>query len=94
MTYIILDYENGGNLLKIMKNKPDLSQKKKVKIITDMLNGLEYLRIKGIVHRDIKLENILYSQTDGNFKIADFGLAIKVDQLETKIVGTPGYMAP
>lgn len=59
-----------------------------------MLNGLEYLRIKGIVHRDLKLENILFSSTDGNFKIADFGLAIKVNQPETKIVGTPGYMAP
>ena len=40
MTYIILDYENGGNLLQIMKNKTIMSQKKKVKIITDMLNGL------------------------------------------------------
>ena len=52
------------------------------------------MRIKGIVHRDLKLENILYSNADGNFKIADFGLAMKTNSKYTKIVGTPGYMAP
>ena len=59
-----------------------------------MLNALEFLRIKGIVHRDLKLENILYSTTDGNYKICDFGLAIKTNAKYTKIVGTSGYLAP
>lgn len=65
-----------------------------MKIVSDLLNGLEYLRIKGIVHRDLKPENILYSRTDGNFKIGDFGLSRKVGTKCNKIVGTPGYMAP
>lgn len=59
-----------------------------------MLNALEFLRIKGIVHRDIKPENILYSKKDGNYKIGDFGLAMKVGEKTTKLSGTPGYIAP
>jgi len=59
-----------------------------------MLNALEFLRIKGIVHRDIKPENILYSKKDGNYKIGDFGLALKVGEKTTKLSGTPGYIAP
>lgn len=59
-----------------------------------MLNALEFLRIKGIVHRDIKPENILYSKKDGNYKIADFGLALKVGEKIPKLSGTPGYIAP
>ena len=46
------------------------------------------------MHRDLKPENILYNQTDGNFKIADFGLARKVGTKIDKIDGTPGYFAP
>ena len=46
------------------------------------------------MHRDLKLENIVYSKKDGNFKIADFGLAMKNNTKYTKIVGTFGYMAP
>ena len=45
-------------------------------LMKDIINGLEFLRIKGAVHRDLKPENIIYSATDKRFKIADFGLAI------------------
>ena len=59
-----------------------------------MLNALEYLRLKNIVHRDLKLENILYSKTEGTFKIGDFGYAKLNESKVEKIVGTPGYIAP
>ena len=59
-----------------------------------MINALQYLRIKGVVHRDIKPENILYSKKQGNYKLADFGLAMKAEDKIKKISGTPGYMAP
>ncbi len=49
-----MEYEDGGSLLGIIKSEQQLSPKEKIKFITDMLNGLEYLRIKGIVHRDLK----------------------------------------
>ena len=89
-----MDYEDGGDLADILAKGELNTERKKIKLVSDMLNALEYLRIKGIVHRDLKLGNILYSQTDGNFKIADFGFAKAVNSKYNKIVGTPGYMAP
>ena len=92
--YLILDYEDGGNLLDKINQKDFLTMKEKINFLVDMLNAFEFLRIKGIVHRDLKPENILYSKKDNCYKIADFSLAITENEPTTKIVGTPGYLAP
>lgn len=89
-----MDYEDGGNLLDRAKSEAFQNYKEKMKFVIDMLNSLQFLRLKGIVHRDIKPENILYSEKDGNYKIGDFGMALKIGEKITKISGTPGYMAP
>jgi serine/threonine protein kinase len=54
-----------------------------------------YLHSKGIVHRDLKLENILVDQ-HGYLKIIDYGLAkmLKDDELAVSFCGTPEYLAP
>jgi len=52
---------------------------------------------KKVVHRDIKLENILLVDENDNIKVkmGDFGLASKVEKIDTKVrCGTPGYVAP
>ena len=77
MTYTLMDYEDGGNLLDFIQNTEGQTTKKKMSIINDLLNAMEFLRIKGIVHRDIKPENILFSKKDGKYKLADFGYARK-----------------
>jgi serine/threonine protein kinase len=92
--YLILDYEDGGNLLEKIKQQDFLTMKDKIKFLVDMLNAFEFLRIKGIIHRDLKPENILYSKKDNCYKIADFSLAIFENETTNKIVGTPGYLAP
>lgn len=91
--YIVMDFEDGGSLLDVIQRQVQLTPKEKIKIITDLLNGLEFLRIKGIVHRDLKPENILYSKKDNNYKIADFGISKFVGQKLDTIAGTPGYIA-
>jgi serine/threonine protein kinase len=62
------------------------------------LEGLQYLLAQGLIHRDLKPANILYSQQQRKFKIADFGMAKYVDNLEEALLqtyaGTPLYMAP
>lgn len=52
--YLILDYEDGGNLLEKIKENEFPSMKEKIKFLIDMLNAFEFLRIKGIIHRDLK----------------------------------------
>jgi serine/threonine protein kinase len=71
---------------------------------SDILDGLKYIHNQGIIHEDIKLENILLQSTDrsdeyNKAKICDFGLSHIIDpsigkaHVEVKC-GTPGYMAP
>lgn len=52
--FIVMDYEDGGNLLDKINGEEFPSMKEKTKFLLDMLNALEFLRIKGIVHRDLK----------------------------------------
>lgn len=60
-----------------------------------MTIAIGYLHMKGIVHRDLKLENILVDE-DGFIKIIDYGLAkmLSDDQETTSFCGTPEYLAP
>lgn len=65
-----------------------------------MLLAIDFMHNVGIVHRDIKLDNILINRIEGgeyNVKIGDFGLAMKLPSDSTpvyEICGTPGYIAP
>ncbi|CAL1533140.1 unnamed protein product [Lymnaea stagnalis] len=72
-------------------------QRDSISVMTNFLlqicNGLAYLHHKAIVHRDLKPENVLLT-SQGEVKIADFGLAKKVRDIVTVCIGTPVYMAP
>lgn len=70
-----------------------LSEHSIKKLMKQLLGGLAYLHQQGILHRDLKLSNILYD--DGEvLKICDFGLAKQKDQVMTKGVVTLWYRAP
>jgi serine/threonine protein kinase len=66
--------------------------KKKLKLLLDISKGMDYLHFKDIIHRDLKLENILITK-DSIAKISDFGISRTVDdRTKTKCIGTPLYM--
>lgn len=69
-------------------------------IMEQVLLAMDFLTIKKIIHRDIKLDNILIrsieDKTEYEIRIADFGLAIFTpkNELQKQKCGTPGYVAP
>ena len=73
-------------------HKKTLTQDKVIDITQQIVQGIKYLQLKGIIHRDIKPANILKGQNC--WKIADFGFAIKsCTEVKSKFnVGTPLYM--
>jgi serine/threonine protein kinase len=72
--YMILEYLPGGSLRDMLNQQGKLSVGQAIKLITGICEGLAKLHAKGIVHRDIKAENILLT-ADGRPKITDFGIA-------------------
>ncbi|XBW37654.1 hypothetical protein QEN19_003235 [Hanseniaspora menglaensis] len=99
--WICLELAEGGDLFD--KIEPDLgiSDNELVRFyFKQLINAIQYLHLEcGVAHRDLKPENILLD-SDGNLKLADFGLAtvFKNNKNEVKrsfdIVGSPPYMAP
>ncbi|CAG8496603.1 11765_t:CDS:2 [Ambispora leptoticha] len=71
----------------------NISQKEVARIARDILNGLKHVHEAGIIHRDIKLENILMA-ANNDVKIADFGVCSLTPTSTTGMVGTIPYMAP
>jgi serine/threonine protein kinase len=78
--WIILELVQGGDLLQYMAVQSSYSESMAARHFKQVLQGIHYLHSLGIVHRDLKLDNILLSTTrpDADIKIADFGLSALV----------------
>ncbi len=94
--YISFEFFESRNLRDVI-NKNVLTLDEKIKLVTQLLQSLNFAHQNKIIHRDIKPENILVN-IDLHLKVADFGLALIINEntltKSTSIVGTPGYMAP
>jgi serine/threonine-protein kinase len=97
--YLVMDYCEGGTLRHLMESEDRLSVETSLQLVSDILMGLEYARSQGIVHCDIKPENILLiPQKQGWIaQISDFGIARLIEETGSSALGytgTPAYMAP
>ena len=95
--YVSMEYFPGMNLKEHLKRSGALSLMSAYQILSQIWDGLEAAHSQGVVHRDLKAQNIMIGST-GQVKIIDFGLARSV-HLEGMtatglIMGTPEYMAP
>ena len=93
---IIMEYINGGNLFSFVKKRRKLSEKISKFLFKQIILGLQHIHSHNIVHRDVKLENILID-LNNTIKICDFGIGRVLsnpDDLLYDQCGTPMYMAP
>lgn len=89
---IIMEYINGCTLDEFVATGPTIGQK--ISVLRDILDGMEYLHRRGIIHNDLKPSNIVVNGK-GAAHIIDFGLSESEDSLYTGIHGgTQGYSAP
>lgn len=92
--YLILEYVNGGTLFDLCEIFGTLDELSSRFLIGQVFDSLAYLNRAGVVHRDLKLENILVDN-DLNLKLADFGFATYKNIRKLKsFKGTKTYMAP
>jgi serine/threonine protein kinase len=95
-----MELVKGGSLKKFLikrrKNKKPLCEDEVRIIMKNILEGLSYIHSKDIIHRDIKLENVLihHFKDLSSIKIADFGLGARFDTSVADNCGTLLYMAP
>lgn len=94
LVYILLEYIPGGLLFDLCQTCGGMGEDAGRYFLSQMLDVLGYMQSKNVVHRDLKLENILVDE-NVNLKVADFGFATykKINKLKS-YRGTMTYMAP
>ncbi len=97
--YIVMEYLEGQTLSELLNNVKPLPEPDAVKIAVRICTALAYMHEKGVVHRDLKPQNIMLCN-DGTLRIMDFGIARAANARRltfvgfTPTMGTPDYMAP
>jgi serine/threonine protein kinase len=96
--HIVTEYVPGGTVRKcIEKDKGEITWASRVKMANDVSSAIAFLHSKKIIHRDIKSDNLLLTET-GEVKLCDFGLSRNVTETKKKqrmtLCGTDDFMAP
>eukprot|EP01029_Cantina_marsupialis_P032173 TRINITY_DN95_c1_g2_i2.p1 TRINITY_DN95_c1_g2~~TRINITY_DN95_c1_g2_i2.p1 ORF type:complete len:682 (+),score=222.40 TRINITY_DN95_c1_g2_i2:232-2046(+) len=91
---IVMECAVGGNLCSYVKYRRRLDANEARTIFVQIVNALDYLHSMNVIHRDVKLENILFDK-HRCIKMVDFGFSVRNATKKLKIFcGTPSYMAP
>jgi tetratricopeptide (TPR) repeat protein len=94
--YLVMEYIEGHSLDDLINRPESLSLDTSLDIVIGVLRALQYAHSQGIVHQDIKPENVIV-QNDETVKLTDFGLANLMSHLAEgtgQVAGTPAYISP
>jgi serine/threonine protein kinase len=95
--YIVEEYIDGITLKEYLDQQKQIKWKEAIHFVVQILRALEHAHNKGIVHRDIKPQNIMLLQ-DGTIKVTDFGIArfsrSETHTMTAKAIGSVHYIAP
>lgn len=76
--YIIMEYASGGELIDYIAAKGQLSEREGRKFFRQLISAIDHCHLAGVIHRDLKLENMLLS-ADKNLMLSDFGLGRSIN---------------
>ena len=94
--YIVFEYVDGENLRQLLDRTGPLPPQRATEIAIAIADGLAFAHARGIVHRDVKPQNVLLGR-DGSVKVTDFGIARSADSGLTQtgtVLGTSSYLSP
>jgi len=96
--YIVMEYMAGPTLKEVIRQRAPLPVEQALKVAEQVCAALEYAHRRGVIHRDIKPQNILFSEDEEVVKVADFGIAkSRLDPeitAERLALGTVKYISP
>ena len=99
LQYIVMEYIDGITLKEYLDQRKDIRWKEAVHFTSQILRALQHAHDKGIVHRDIKPQNIMLL-SDGTIKVTDFGIArltrseMQATAVGNKAIGSVHYISP
>jgi serine/threonine-protein kinase len=96
--YIVMEYVDGPSAADMLREGKQLGIEETVQVVRDACHGLDYAHRAGVVHRDVKPGNLLFSREMGITKLADFGIAKAAEQTRItqvgSVLGTAAYLSP
>ena len=96
MEYIVMELIDGITLKQYMEKRGQLNWRESLHFITQIMRGLSHAHSRGIIHRDIKPQNMMVLR-DGSVKVADFGIACLENAAQTltqEALGSVHYISP
>ena len=95
LAYLVMEYIKGHTLRDVLKDKGALTPRLALALIDPVVEGLGAAHAAGLIHRDVKPENVLIAD-DGRIKIGDFGLARAITTTTSTgaLIGTVAYLSP
>jgi serine/threonine protein kinase len=99
LAYFVMALVSGGNLATLLTREPRQPIDEVRRLLAEIADALAYAHLRGVIHRDVKPDNILLDENSGRAMVTDFGIARAIEA-STRLtvtgiaVGTPAYMSP